>query len=100
MSSIIIKESQLVKLLETAMDLDIYVQPIDSPMPGKNDDFVDSLEEIKLKIGELVSMVNNGDEINHQQKREIFKLVDLFNKTYNNIKFIDKSEVVPIFQKN
>ena len=82
------------------MDLDIYVQPIDLPVPGKNDDFVDSLEEIKSKIGELVSMANSGDVINHQQKREIFKLVDLFNKTYNNIKFVDKSEVVPIFQKN
>lgn len=100
MTSIIIKESQLVKLLETAMDLDIYVQPIDSPVPGQNDDFVDSLEEIKSKIGEIISMANNGEKIGEEQRREIFRLVDLFNKTYNNIKFIDKSKVVPIFQKN
>ena len=99
MSSIIIKESQLVKLLETAMDLDIYVQPVDSPIPGENDDFVDSLEEIKSKIQEIISMALNGEKISQEQKREIFKLVDLFKKTYNNIKFIDKSEVAPIFQK-
>ena len=100
MSSIIIKESQLVKLLETAMDLDIYVQPVDLPIPGQNDDFVESLEEIKSKITEIISLANNGEKIGQKQKREIFRLVDLFNKTYNNIKFIDKSEVVPIFQKN
>lgn len=100
MSSIIIKESQLVKLMETAMDLDIYVQPVDLPIPGRNDDFLDSLEQIKSKIGELVSMASSGEKIGEEQKRKIYRLVDLFNKTYNDIKFIDKSEVVPIFQKN
>ena len=82
------------------MDLDIYVQPVDWPIPGQNDDFVESLEEIKSKITEIISLANNGEKIGQEQKREIFRLVDLFNKTYNNIKFIDKSEVVPIFQKN
>jgi len=96
MSSIIIKESQLVKLIETAMDLDIYVQAVDSPIPGQNDDFIDSLEDIQQKIQEIVMMANNGEKINHQQRGEIFRLLDLFNKVYENIKFVDKSEIVPI----
>jgi len=96
MSSIIVKESQLVKLIETAMDLDIYVQTVDSPIPGQNDDFVDSLEDIQQKIQEIVMMANNGEKINHQQRGEIFRLLDLFNKVYENIKFVDKSEIVPI----
>lgn len=96
MSSIIVKESQLVKLIETAMDLDIYVQPLDSPVPGQNDDFVDSLEDIQQKIKELIMMANNGEKINHEQRGEIFSLLDLFNKVYENIKFVDKSEIVPM----
>lgn len=99
MSSIIVKESQLVKLLETAMDLDIYVQPIDSPVPGQNNDFVDSLEEIKSKIQELIMMADTGKEINKSQKSEIYKLVDFFNKIYEKVKFVDKSEIVPMFEK-
>lgn len=97
MSSIIVKESQLVKLLETAMDLDIYVQPIDSPIPGENDDFNNSLEDIKQKIEEVIMMAANGKKIDQAQKREIFKLVDLFNKIYEEIKYVDKSDIVPMF---
>lgn len=97
MSSIIIKESQLVKLMETAMDLDIYVQPIDAPVSGENSDFNDALDDIKQKIDEIIMMANNGKKINQGQKREIYRLLDLFNKTYEKIKFVDKSEVVPMF---
>lgn len=97
MSSIIIKEAQLVKLMETAMDLDIYVQPIDQPIPGQNDDFIESLEEIKYKIIEMIAMTNTGMEIDESLKRQIFQLVDSFNKIYEKIKYVDKSDIVPIF---
>ena len=97
MSSIIIKEAQLVKLMETAMDLDIYVQPIDQPIPGQNDDFIESLEEIKHKIDEITAMSKNGKEIDPSLKRQIYQLVDLFNKSYEKIKFVDKSDIVPMF---
>ena len=97
MSSIIIKESQLIKLMETAMDLDIYVQPIDSPIPGKNEDFVDSLEDIKSKVQELIMMANTGKQIDEEQKREIFRLVDLFRNVYDKVKFVDKRDIVPMF---
>lgn len=97
MSSILIKESQLVKLVETAMDLDIYVQPIDAMVPGQNDNFINALENIKSKIEELYSLASNGEKINLSQKREIFRLVDLFNKIYEKIKYVDKSDIVPMF---
>lgn len=97
MSSIIIKESQLIKLMETAMDLDIYVQPIDSPIPGKNEDFVDSLEDIKSKVQELIMMANTGKQIDEERKREIFRLVDLFRNVYDKVKFVDKRDIVPMF---
>ena len=62
-----------------------------------DDDFVDSLEEIKQRINEIIMMSNNGQEIDREQKREIYRLVDLFNKTYEKIKFVDKSDIVPMF---
>lgn len=96
MSSIIIKESQLVKLLETAMDLDIYVQPIEPMKPGQNDNVIDALEEIKDRAEEIVMMAEKGIEIGKDVKREIFKLSDLFKKSYEKVKFIDKSDIVPM----
>jgi hypothetical protein len=42
-------------------------------------------------------MSDNGQEIDREQKREIYRLVDLFNKTYEKIKFVDKSDIVPMF---
>jgi len=96
MSSIIIKETQLVKLVETAMDLDIYVQPINPMIPGQNDDFQDALEDVKNKIEELLSSAQVGKKIDLEQKREIFRLVDLFNKIYEKIKYVDKSDIVPM----
>lgn len=97
MASIIITEQQLVKLMETAMDLDIYVQPVDPMIPGLNNGFVDSLEEMKTKIEELSMMAGNGKEIGQQNKIEIHKLLDLFNKVYEKIKYVDKKDVVPMF---
>ena len=99
MSSIIIKEGQLVKLIETAMDLDIYVQPIDQPVPGQNNDFVGALSEIKSKIDELIMMADTGKEINSEQKSKIYKLIDFLNDIYEKIKYVDKSEIVPMFEK-
>ena len=97
MASIIITEEQLVKLMETAMDLDIYVQPVDPMIPGSNNDFINTLEQIKSKIDELSMMSNNGKDIGQQNKMEIYKLYDLFNKVYENIKYVDKKDVVPMF---
>lgn len=97
MASIIITEQQLVKLMETAMDLDIYVQPIDPMVPGTNDDFTGAMESIKSKIDELIMMTQNGKNIEQQNKIEIYKLLDLINKVYEKIKYVDKKDVVPMF---
>lgn len=97
MTSIIITEEQLVKLMETAMDLDIYVQPVEPMTPGSNNDFVDTLEQMKSKIEELSMMAENGKDIGQQDKMKIYKLWDLFNKVYENIKYVDKKDVVPMF---
>ena len=95
MTSIIIKESQLVKLLETAMDLDIYVQPVNPPIPGGNDNVIDTLEELRDKAKEIVQMAENGIKIRDNVRRELFQILDMFNKTYDRIKYIDKSELLP-----
>ena len=97
MASIIITEQQLVKLMETAMDLDIYVQPIDPMVPSTNDDFTGAMESIKSKIDELIMMTQNGKNIEQQNKIEIYKLLDLINKVYEKIKYVDKKDVVPMF---
>ena len=52
MKTIIITESQLVKLLETAMDLDIYVQPVDYSTSAGNDNLIDSIEDNIFKLNE------------------------------------------------
>lgn len=96
MPSIIIKETQLVKLVETAMDLDIYVQPINPMVPGENEDFQNGLEDVKSKIEEIISLVQTGKKIDSEQKREIFKLVDLFNKIYEKVKYVDKKDIIPM----
>jgi len=46
MKKIILKESQLIKLIETAMDLDIYSQPSQIDTNNGNLDVVDTVEDI------------------------------------------------------
>lgn len=97
MSSIIIKETQLTKLLETAMDLDIYVQPVEPMVPGQNNDLIEALEEIKNKAQEIAMMAEKGFKFSEDAKREIFKLADSFEKNYEKVKFVDKIDIVPMF---
>ena len=58
---VIISESQYKKLVETgsnsaAMDLDIYVQPMQTDTDNGNIDVVDASEEVIDKLEELISM--------------------------------------------
>lgn len=89
MTSIIITETQLVKLVETAMDLDIYVQPIDQPFSNGNQDLEDTLSEIIDKAKELRSMLETGKKTYYDSKSELYKVLDDFNKVYDSIKFGD-----------
>lgn len=92
MSSIIIRESQLVKLLETAMDLDIYVQPIEPMLPGSNDDLISTLDSLKSRAQEILQMAENNVKIRDEAKREIFRIFDQFMRAYEMIKYVDISE--------
>ena len=53
---IIIKESQLIKLMETAMDLDIYVQPKNFSASNGNEDLEGTIEDSIQKLQELLIM--------------------------------------------
>ena len=90
MRTIIITESQLVKLMETAMDLDIYVQPVDYSTSSGNDDLIDSIEDNISKLNELKQMFKTGKSISTESKSEFYKLTNKINKIYDQTKFQDQ----------
>ena len=91
MKKIILKESQLIKLIETAMDLEIYSQPSQIDTNNGNLDVVDTVENIISKLEELLYMLKSGKKINTNSKSEIFKTFDNINKTFSNIKYNSQS---------
>jgi hypothetical protein len=91
MKKIILKESQLIKLIETAMDLDIYSQPSQIDTNNGNLDVVDTVEDIISKLEELLYMLKSGKKINTNSKSEIFKTFYNINKTFSNIKYNSQS---------
>lgn len=93
-SQIIITEKQFRRLYETgsnsaAMDLDIYVQPVSHDTSTGNNDLIDALEDIESMYKELKNELESGKKIKQNEKNNIFKLVDDFNKIYKSIKFSD-----------
>jgi tRNA pseudouridine-54 N-methylase len=91
MKKIILKESQLIKLIETAMDLDIYSQPSQIDTNNGNLDAEETVEDIISKLKELLYMLKSGKKINTNSKSEIFKTFDNINKTFSNIKYNSQS---------
>lgn len=89
MKKIILKESELVKLIETAMDLDIYVQPVDYDTNNGNLDVEDSINTILEKLKELLYIIKQGKKIDTQTKQNIFKQQDNIDSIYKKIKFDD-----------
>ena len=87
MSEIIISEKQLAKLIETAMDLDIYVQPKSFDTSNGNEDVEGSLKEMISKMEEILMMFKNGKKVFPEEKSELFKNFDNFNSIYEKIKF-------------
>lgn len=87
MNKIIIKESELIKLIETALDTDIYNQTMDTPVGSENDDESDAIEDIVERLKELLSMIKTGKKLNSTSKTQIFKNLDQINQTYNGIKY-------------
>jgi hypothetical protein len=80
MKKIILKESQLIKLIETAMDLDIYSQPSQIDTNNGNLDVVDTVEDIISKLEELLYMLKSGKKnimgAQHLTQQEKAKLYD------------------------
>jgi tRNA pseudouridine-54 N-methylase len=91
MKKIILKESQLIKLIETAMDLDIYSQPSQIDTNNGNLDAEETVEDIISKLKELLYMLKSGKKINTNSKSEIYKTFDNINKTFSNIKYNSQS---------
>ena len=91
MKKIILKESQLIKLIETAMDLDIYSQPSQIDTNNGNLDAEETVEYIISKLKELLYMLKSGKKINTNSKSEIYKTFDNINKTFSNIKYNSQS---------
>lgn len=87
MKKITIRESELVKLIETAMDTDIYNQTMDTPVGSPNDDESDAIENVIERLKELLSMLETGKKLKTNDRTQIFNNLDQLNKTYNQIKY-------------
>jgi len=89
--TILITEKQYKRLVETgsnsaAMDLDIYVQPVEYDTSTGNENLEDSIEDIIGKLKELNSLFKVGKKIEHNTKNDVFKVVDDLNSIYNKTK--------------
>ena len=89
MSKFILKESQYQKLIEVAMDLDIYSQPMATGTDNGNLDIEDAVDDIISKMEELKSMLKSGKQIHPELKNRIFGGLDQINNTFSNIKYED-----------
>ena len=87
MRKIIVKESELIKLIETAMDLDIYSQNMTTPGGRPTEDAEDTAEEIIEYLKELISMMKEGKEVPITLRHKIYKNLDDIKQTYHNIKY-------------
>jgi len=89
--TILITKKQYKRLLETgsnsaAMDLDIYVQPVQYDTSTGNENVEDSLDEIMGKLKELNSLFKVGKKVKQDTKNKIFSVVDELNSVYNSTK--------------
>ena len=91
MRKIIITEKQYNKIFETgaanaAMDLDIYVQPVDYDTNTGNENIEDSIDDVISKLKELNSLFKVGKKINQTTKNKLFRVVDELKSVYNQTK--------------
>lgn len=87
MPKIILKESELIRIIEVAMDLDIYSQQSTVDTNNGNQDEEETIEQIIEKMKEILYMLNSGKQIHTDSKNDIYRNLDELNKTYNNIKY-------------
>lgn len=91
MKKILITKEQYNRLFETgsnsaAMDLDIYVQPVDYTTDNGNLSVEDSIEDSIEKLKELNSLFKGGKKTKSSTKNNLFKILDRVNKVYDETK--------------
>ena len=89
MRKILLKESELIKLIETAMDLDIYNQPSTIGPNNGNLDIEDTVDNIIDKLNELKYMLKSGKKIHPGLESKIYNAFDDINRIFLNIKYED-----------
>lgn len=87
MKKILIKESELIKLIETAMDLDKYRQLSNFSTGSVNKDAETAVEEIISKLKELLNMLQSGKKVDTSLKAKIYQNLEDINDTFTNIKY-------------
>lgn len=88
MKKILITKEQYQRIFETgsnsaAMDLDIYVQPVNYDTSNGNENLEDSVDDIINKLKELNSLFISGKKIKTSTKNKIFGVVDDLNTVYD-----------------
>jgi hypothetical protein len=87
MKKIRLTESELIKIIETAMDLDKYSQLPNFSSGDENKDMEDTIAEIMGKLKELIDISKSGQKISHELKSKIYKNLDDLNKSFEAIKY-------------
>lgn len=87
MSKILLTETQLAKLIETAMDLDIYSQEMETSSGDPNLSEEEAVEDIIDKLEEILYMMKSGKELTTNVKTSIFRIMDSIRNTYSELKY-------------
>jgi len=87
MTSIIINEGELVKLIETAMDISRYREPIQHSNGTENKNSEETTKDIILTLKELLYIIQSNRRLTPQDKTMIFKSYDMLKKTHDKIKY-------------
>jgi hypothetical protein len=89
MKRYIIKESQITRLFETgsnsaAMDLDIYVQPVQHDSSNGNENIIESIKQTISRLEEIMNQLKTGKKLSSEEKNLYFKILDDLNSNYYN----------------
>ena len=87
MTSMLINESELVKLVEVAMDISRYREPIQYSDGTENKNVEDATEDIISILKELLFIIQSNRNLTPQDKSMIFKSYDQLRKTHDKIKY-------------
>ena len=83
----LINESELVKLVEVAMDISRYREPIQYSDGTENKNVEDATEDIISILKELLFIIQSNRNLTPQDKSMIFKSYDQLKKTHDKIKY-------------